>query len=467
MDKGENNLGDGPLIDLGEVGRAGRSQPTTADRWAGGATTVTGAPAARRWRSAAILTIAVLATVAGAGPFPALPDPAYLEVGFEAQLVLDGDLLFVFDGALGGDPADSSTGGQSIAAYEVPGGDLRWQVPVPEHGDGLLRREVIGMQPVGDLLLVGSVDLAGVLRTVAVDTADGSVRWLADGQLVGATSDGEVALWSLLSVVDPESQEAVRAGATVQVVETGSGRTRWAATTSAQGEFVYRFDGDRLAEVIELESGDRVRVRDARTGQVHTAGRIETEQPVEPWRSWAVADVLVRATDDTLSAFDLDGLTLRWSVPAAPPSGITSCASLLCVTHPGGGVRGLEPTDAVTRWVNDDWDLDSAFGRYLLIAPGRQAGLPSTLRLVVDPATGEPVTSDPYWVPFAVTGDGWLGLRHDPFQSAVWVARITPGAPRPRVVLRLADARDSCQASAEALVCRHVSGGLGIWRLPD
>ncbi|WFE27556.1 PQQ-binding-like beta-propeller repeat protein [Solwaraspora sp. WMMD791] len=449
------------VIDLGEVGRRPPEPGLPAGRRFG-------RRPARPWL-AGLLVVVVLATVAAAPP--QLPEPVHLGSGFEAQSLIAGDLLFVIDA---GDDADvdgrppanagDDTGGRTIAAYTLPRGELRWRVPVPQPGDGRLGRTLTGLQHVADLLLVGFFDRAGAPGTTAVDIADGSVRWSADGFLVGAVADDAMALWMPRSEIDPRTREWVPSGVTLRVVEAGSGRTRWTVSTSAQAELHYRLDGDLLTDVVEVELGGRVRVRDARTGQLRTDGT--TGRPMEPGPTWVVADLLVTMTDDALWSVDLATLTPRWSVPVPLVGGLTPCAPLLCLTQPAGGIRALDPADGTVRWSHDEWILNSEFGRYLLITSPRQPDRPSA-QLVVDPATGEPVAADPYWTPFAATADGWLGLRYDPYQSAVWVARITPDGSPPRVLLRLADVVDNCQAGADVVVCRRVGGGLGVSALPD
>ncbi|MFY1694937.1 MULTISPECIES: PQQ-binding-like beta-propeller repeat protein [unclassified Solwaraspora] len=451
------------VIDLGEVGR----RPPEP-----------GQPAGRRWGRrpvrpwlAALLVVVVLATVAAAAP-PGLPEPVHIGSGFDSQSLVDGDLLFVAEDS-GGDIEEGTAaagsgdaGARTIAAYTLPRGELRWRVPVPQHGDGWLGRRLTGLQRVDDLLLINSFDRGGAPGTTAVDIADGSVRWSADGFFVGAVADDAMALWLPRSAIDPRTREWVSVGVTLRVVEAGSGRTRWTTTTPAQAELHYRLDGDLVTDVVEVELSGRVRVRvrDARTGQLRTDGT--TGRPMEPGPTWVVADLLVSMTDDVLWGVDLDTLTPRWSVPVPLVGGLTPCAPLLCLTQPAGGIRALDPADGTVRWSDDDWMLHSEFGRHLLVTTPRQADRPST-RMVVDPATGEPVAADPYWTPFAVTADGWLGLRYDPYQTTVWVARITPDGSPPRVLLRMADAVDNCQAGADVVICRRVGGGLGVSALPD
>lgn len=449
------------VIDLGEVGRRPPEPGPPAGRRFG-------RRPARPWL-AALLVVVVLATVGAAAP-PGLPEPVRIGSGFDAQSLIAGDLLFVAEDS-GGDIEQGSAaagsgdaGARTIAAYRLPRGELRWRVPVPQHGDGRPGRRLIGLQRVDDLLLIGSFDRAGAPDTTAVDIADGSVRWSADGFSVGAVADDAMALWTPRSAIDPRTGEWVSSGVTLRVVEAGSGRTRWTTTTPAQAELHYRLDGDLLTDVVEVELGGRVRVRDARTGQVRADGT--TGRPTEPGPTWVVADLLVSMTDDALWSVDLATLTPRWSVPVPPAGGLTPCAPLLCLTRHAGGIRALDPVDGTARWVHDEWILHSEFGRYLLVTSPRQPDRPST-PMVVDPATGDPVVADPHWRPFAATADGWLGLRYDPYQTTVWVARITPDGSPPRVLLRMADAVDNCQAGADVVICRQVGGGLGVSALPD
>jgi hypothetical protein len=169
-----------------------------------------------------------------------------------------------------------------------------------------------------------------------------------------------------------------------------------------------------------------------------------------------------------MTAFDLDDLTPRWSAPTRPLSDVIACAPLLCLTHSGGGMHGLDPADGAIRWVNEGWNMDRDLDRYLLVAPGPRDGLPSTLRLVVDPATGEPVAAgSESWSPLVSDGDGWLGQRYDPFRAETWVARIDPGTSTSRMLLHVRDVVNECWASTRALVCRRGDGGLGVWALPD
>lgn len=442
------------VIDLGEVGRTPPAGPPPGRPRPGRR------PA--RTLAAALLLAAVLATVAAAAPLPAVAEPVHLEASNAVQLVLDGDLLVVVDQQ----GRRNRGGGHTIAAYELPGGDLRWRVPAPDHGGGRLRPEPVNVLIAGDLLLVGYLGTAGV-RTVALDTGDGSVRWTADGVPQGVALDGAPVLRGTVTEAGSGADEALLGGSAVQVLEPASGRVRWRTAVSGFVDVVFRVEDGRLADVAEIESGRQVRVRDVRTGQVRSSAAAP-ELLLLPGQVWVVADLLVAATDDTLTAFELETLAPRWSVAVPPVSSITACGSLLCVSHASGGAHGRDPVDGAARWVNDDWYSNQVFGRYLLVAPGRLDGLPSARRLVADPAIGALLSpGSEQWHPLVPDGDGWLGLWFDQDRTQVWVARIGPGTSPPQMLRHIRDSIHQCWSSTVALVCRRADGGLGVWALPD
>lgn len=451
----------GTVIDLGEVGRTASDAPPADPRRR--------RPGRRLARpgSAVLLVVAVLATVTAAAPLPATGALAYIEVGDSTMSVIDGDLLFVVDRPEDGRRVGS--GDQTtIAAYRLPGGNLQWRFPVPFDIEGSPGLPTAGTTVVDDALLVSFYELEGA-RTTAFGIGDGAVRWQADGAVLGVTTDGAVALWNPFVEGDPELSGVFLTGSAVQVVEAGSGQARWSMTTSGHSELAYRFEDDRLVELVEIEPGNQVRIRDAATGLVRTAGTLAPGHQIEPGNAWVVAGLLVTMTDGILSAFELAGLRPRWSVPAPQVGGLTSCASLICVNDFNvGGIRALDPADGSTRWANDAWFAVDSLGPHLIAIPRHRDGTPKNVRLVADPATGELVAPGTgRWSAFAVDGDGWLAQWYDPGAAEAWVARVTADGSTPRVLLHLREGVAACQAGPAAVVCRRADGGLGIWELPD
>ncbi|WP_326554597.1 hypothetical protein [Micromonospora sp. NBC_01813] len=449
------------VIDLGEVGRTASGTPP-ADAYR----PRPGRRLARPW-SAVLLVVAVLATVTAAAPLPPHPEPVHLDAGDSARTLIDGDLLFVIDQPEYGRRVGGGGQATTVAVYRLPGGDPRWRFPVPVEIESRRGLPPAGITVVGDMLLIGFYDLEGA-RTTAFGIGDGAVRWQADGAVLGVTTDGAVALWNPLIEADPELSGSLLVGATVHVVEAGSGRARWSMTSAGHSELAHRFEDDRLVQLVEIEPGNRVRIRDAATGLVRTAGTLAPEHQIESGHAWVVAGLLVTMTDGILSAFELAGLTPRWSVPAPPVGEMTVCASLICVNHSDGGGRALDPVDGSTRWADDGWHVSQTFGRFQLVVPRHRDGTLKNMRLVADPATGELVApGTERWSAFAVDGDGWLAQWYDPGAAEAWVARIAADGSTPRVLLHLPEGVAACQAGPTAVVCRRADGGLGIWELPD
>ncbi|MFV2021141.1 hypothetical protein [Micromonospora sp. LOL_023] len=391
-----------------------------------------------------------------AAPPPAHPEPVRLDATRFVRSFVDGDQLFVVDRAGG------AVAGDTLAAYRLPSGERQWRIPVPVDPLGL-RRGQFGHRFAGDSLLISSLDSTGVVRTVAVGTGDGRLRWRADGQVIGVSTDGAVVLRGMDAVVGTGQSPEAGDGLWLRAVEADSGQPRWYAPAAGGFDVVRWVDG-RLAQVIQVDPQRQVRVLDAATGRAVAAGALPAR--LAPEYGWAAHDLLVLTAGGSVTAVELDGLAARWSVLAPRVSYVIACGALICLNDAEQGMWALDPADGATRWAHGDRYAVESSGPYLLTAPGRDE--PSSHRIVVDPATGEQVApGSGRWSVLAVDADGWLAQWSDPGAAEAWVARITADGSTPRVLLHLREGVAACQAGPAAVVCRRADGSLGIWALPD
>ncbi|MET8908574.1 PQQ-binding-like beta-propeller repeat protein [Micromonospora sp. NPDC004551] len=420
-----------PVIELGELRRGGEAdEPAPAPV----------RPPGRVARMVAVCCLALL-SLAAAAPPARPPVGSRVAAAQGAMFLVLADRLVVADG-----PGTAGLGGRVVTGHGLPGGEPLWRFTLAA-GD-----RVLGLSAVaGGLLVTSSPAGAGQTLSTLLDPATGAVRWRHSGYLVSTASGGVLF----------ETSPRTGAGGTIVAVDPASGAVRWSLPLPNSGA-AYR-TGDRGVTQIVLASPDgRVEVHDADSGALLHAGRVPPAADRVAYRfSQVVAGLLlVDGAAGTVTAYGLDRLDRRWSVPVESPGGawFVECGGMVCIRDQIGGVRALDPVTGRLSWMDDRWaGLAPVGGRLLGVGPELELS-------VLDPATGRAITRLGRW---RLTGFGsdptrLLGLRRltgDRMLAAT--LDLASGEARIRAVLP--GWWDECADSGGSLVCLRPSGGLMIW----
>lgn len=443
----------GPVvIDLGEV-RRDPPEPTPEPPWS---------PARRRWL-AGLAAAATLAVTLGAGA--PLPRPL-AEASIPARLgdiaFAEGDRYYVIESGRGR-PLASRT----ITAYALPDARQLWRMPFRVEG------AVRGVGAAGGDLLVSTQLDAGELfeavETVAVAEDTGRELWRRRAHVEGVTPvRGNILLWTSVDGVPA----ADTGRETLDAVAPSAAEVRWSYRVPAGGWLSYRYADERPTHVVTLLPAGRVEVRDLEDGRVVAAadGLLPPRQPAEPARYVQVAGdlLLVREDRQSITAYGLAGLDLRWRAPVDPSTEYVSsaCGRLLCVVSRIRGMRVLDPATGATLWSSDRWSDPRLAGGHLVVNGGdRRTG--RDLLVVVDPDTGRQAGELGEWTTLGPAGDGGrlLGVRVDPRTLRAWFAWLDPDRLTVRVVHVADEVTGDCEARAGAVICRRLDASVGVWRL--
>ncbi|WP_319461021.1 PQQ-binding-like beta-propeller repeat protein [Micromonospora sp. RTP1Z1] len=424
-----------PVIELGELRHGDEVEPPPDPR----------RPPSRSVRLAALLCAALLSLTGSAavpGRRPSVTVPAPQGAGF---LVL-ADRLVVADG-----PGAVGRAGRLVTGHRLPGGEPLWRFVLPT-GDHALGLTTVAGTP----LVISSPAGAGDPASTALDPDTGAVRWRQPGYPVRTESDG------LLF----ETPRADGTG-TVRSVDPVSGRSRWALPMPGNG-LAYEVGDRGVTRVVLVTAAGRVEVHDAGSGALLRAGRVPPAADGVSYRITQVVGglLLVDGAPGTVTAYGLDRLDRRWSMPVGPSATawFADCAGVVCLREQGPGVQAVDPVTGRVLWTDDRWlGIGPVDGR--LLASAAAVGLEMDLS-VVDPRTGGILARLGRWR--LGGGDRYesvlLGLRRLGGDRTL-VADLDVPAGQARVRAVLPGSWDDCAAAAAALVCLRPSGGLVVW--PD
>ncbi|SBT67995.1 PQQ-like domain-containing protein [Micromonospora sediminicola] len=423
------------LIDLGEMRHGGDGDeplPASPRR-----------PPGRVARVVALGCLALLAVTGAVAP-ARRPAPVRVPAPQGAAFVVLADRLMVADG-----PGTVGRGGRVVTGHRLPGGEPLWRFSLPA-GDHVLGLGVAA----GGLLVTSSPAGAGDTLSTLLDPATGASRWRQPGYPV-ATASGGLLL---------ESPRAAGAGS-VLAVDPGSGAVRWTLPIPAQG-VAYRTDGHGVTQLVLVTPDGRVAVHDADTGALAHTGRVPAAPDGVSYRyAQVVADLLlVDGGPGTVTAYGLDRLDARWTVPVQERAGLwfTDCAGMVCLRDQVGGARTLDPATGRPAWTDERWlGVYPVGGRLLAATPGIGLELD---RWVLEPTTGRVLGRLGRW---RITGTDreagrLLGLRHlSADRTLVGVLDVPAAEARIRAVLP--GSWDECADSGTVLVCLRPDGGLTLW----
>ncbi|MFJ8577740.1 PQQ-binding-like beta-propeller repeat protein [Micromonospora sp. NPDC093277] len=422
-----------PMIELGELRHGDEPEPP---------------PAPRRPPTAsarvALLCCAVLLSLAGSTPVPRQPAGVTLPTPRDAYFLVLADRLVV---AAGG-PGTAGAGERFVKGYRLPDGAPVWRFDPPTGED------VLGVWAVAGLLLVASSPAASYhdARTVALDPRTGAARWRQPGYPTPTQAGGLVL----------ETPAADGVGA-IRAVDPATGTARWSLALPGN-RVVYGF-GDRGVTAIMLFAGDGlVEVHDVDSGALRRAGRLPTAVDRPQRLALVLGDLLLLGdSSGTVTAYGLDRLDRRWTIPLPPQDWFLNCAEVICVSGRSAGLRVYDPATGRPRWHNDQWrDAFSVDGRLVVAAGDWRA----EELAVLDPGTGRTLARLGRWrlADIDRTGVRTLGFRPATGNRTL-VAELDVAAGQARTLTVLPGPWSDCTTTAAALVCTRPAGGLVLWPL--
>ncbi|WP_433348539.1 PQQ-binding-like beta-propeller repeat protein [Micromonospora sp. CA-111912] len=397
----------------------------------------------------ALLTLATSAPVARTAS-------AVVPGGLGREVRVVGGRLYVVD------PETPGAGGtRGVTVYATPaaaGGALRplWRTSVPG-GERQFQVQEHG----GLVLITGGGGQDGrVVETVALDAATGRERWRLPGLPAPTVGDGLLLVGGGDETTDP-----------LRVVDLSSGQPRWSAPVD-RGRTAYHYRGAEIDEIVLIPESGRIEVRDAGSGAVLRAGDPRPGGSPEDQSAGFAGDLLLMTAHDRVSngsrvtAYGLDALDRRWELDLSPAAYLTECGDLLCVGSPEAGLSALDPATRRPRWVNPRWQwLVAVRGDRLLVAADDR--LAAVEFAVLDAATGRTIAELGRWerVPNQEPDGPLFGTRRTR-EGGLLVAELDPARAGARWLDVLPGSVESCYSSGRDLLCRHLSGTFGWWRLP-
>jgi outer membrane protein assembly factor BamB len=362
-------------------------------------------------------------------------------------------------------------GAPTFSAYTLPGGNLRWRVPLID-----AVRTVRWVADSGVLLATTSGEAAGTGRFLVVDSATGGVLWRPDPPttLVDVAPGGRVLVaWHAEPWPDEVRWTDLRTGevAWSREVPTGADVTASHDPSRPGSGVLLVTDPDGAAELLAEETGTVLA-----SGQVGSLIGNLVLTPGPP--AAAPAPVAERAPlrllgreflvqhrrnagTGSLTAFDLDTLIERWSISGDLLGVPFQCGSSLCLGA-AGGLRAVDPATGAVRWTTHRWQYASPLGGDRLIAYGAPG------MGVLDARTGETLRYlGAAWTRVPLDGPGPQVLsRPDPGPGDRYSFSLLDPGPAtldPLGSLAGVDAQ-SCQVSGDLLACRTSRDGLRVWR---
>ncbi|MCO1595906.1 PQQ-like beta-propeller repeat protein [Micromonospora sp. RHAY321] len=425
----------GPVIDLGELRHTPDPDPLPRPPRANG-----------RMPRCALVLLLVLATLASAG-LPPRRDVVTLPAQLAAETLLDGDLFVVLD------PSPARPTQRRLTVFRLPGGGPVWQTRVPVEGRSW------GITSAAGTLLVtvyeSTMPGQGTV-SVAFDRETGAYRWQQPGS-PAELADGNLLLESSSGGNDPIALRAV---------DPCCGTVRWQSSVTADVHL--RHTGRGADRVVLFRVNGPVEVRDAITGTV--LARADVRPPGGwPGAVQVVNDLLLTTagTPATITAYGLDRLDRRWSVPADQAEFASDCGPLLCLHVRGVGLRAVDPATGQERWRGDGWASVFPYGGRLMASAATSSGPALEQLVVLDPLTGRELAELGRWE-LAQSGFGspLVGVRRNP-EGGLLVARLDARSGEARMLDVLPDVAGNCQASVGLLLCQRVDGSYRLFRMPD
>ncbi|MFG1778250.1 PQQ-binding-like beta-propeller repeat protein [Micromonospora sp. NPDC049048] len=397
-----------------------------------------------------VLALAFLvATVAASAPVPArvaFVVPARLG----AEAFLHGDRLYVVEPAEG-----ASDGTVEVRAYALPErAPADDAPPVPAWRSRVVTaNRFMQVQTGPGVVLFSIIGNQDGVQTVALDAGTGRERWRQPGHP-----------W-----FDPTGilllQTGGEEGGVVRSVDPASGRALWSVPTPGRAATYALRDG-RVDRIVLFPAEGRVELRDPRTGVIVHAVDLPSGDVPGLVHTMVAHDLLlvVRPPTGLVTAYGLDGLRRRWETRLPQVEYVNPCGELLCAPR-GNTFSALDPATGALRWSGERWVgvFLARGGRLLALSSG---GVGDRWG-VLDAATGREVADLGIWqlMPFYVD-ERLLAVRPAVAGGGLVVGELDVAAGRARVLDVLRGASGDCRSHGNAVACRLLTGGFGVWRYP-
>lgn len=405
---------------------------------------------------AALLVVAVLLLIGGsAAPRPPFVLLADVSVPGITATEVGGDAVFV---------STQSGGRRTIARYALDGGAPIWQVSQAGPASGLVY--LAG----ADVLMVSSFDYPqGHEQFVVLDAATGGQLWQSAGGIV--FGGPPASRYELMRMDDPDGSPRMR------YLDMRNGRTIWSRTVPDLTQVVTADDQTRPeAAGFLLGYPDGTVLLLARdTGEVLGTGQLDPLVPVgpggapEPERSALINVVhgrliVVEGTAGpvtTVSAYELPGITLQWSLSGQLPVYPQECGPNVCLSG-NSPVVAVDPATGSVVWRSSGpvGVADLGGGR-LLGYQGENGQAVS----VLDAGTGRPVGDLGNWTPLAVPEGNLVSKPEVDDYRYTWFGVLVPARAVVLPLGRLGGlSTGGCQSHEDLLLCRTLDSRLKIWR---
>jgi outer membrane protein assembly factor BamB len=404
---------------------------------------------------AALLVLLVLLLIGGsAAARPAFVLLADVRVQGVTTTEVGGDGIFV---------GVESAGRRSIARYALDGGAPIWQVSQPGPSAGLVYLADAAV------LMVWVTDYpAGDGQFTVLDAATGQQLW---------RSAGDVMIWvpgsryQLMRVNEPDGSLEMR------YVDMRDGRPIWSRTAPAMTQ-VLATDGQTRPETAGFLVGyadGTVLLLARETGEVLGTGRLDPLVPVgpggapEPENSALINVVhgrlmVVQGTAGpitTVSAYDLPGMRLRWTVSGRLPIYPDFCGPNVCLSGSAPAVA-LDAATGSILWRASGWEGVQDLGGGRLLGY-RNEGVQGAG--ILDAGTGRPIGDLGDWVPLVGTDSHLVSTPDVGNYRYTWFGVLEPAHG---VVLPLGRleglSTGGCQPHEDLLLCRTIDARLKVWR---
>jgi outer membrane protein assembly factor BamB len=413
-------------------------------------------------RSTALVVVLVLALLGGAqSPVPPkFAAVATVSIQAPSAVLLTGDTLYI---------GEDSGGVRTVSAYTVPGGGVRWRVPLADAVRGIRR-----IADAGVLLATTYGTTMGTGRLAALDADTGRLLWSElSTTVVDAPAGGRVLL----------ERQAMSGPVELRWIDVRTGRVAWSRTAAPGADVSARPGSGGL--LVTDPDGSATLVAEE-TGSVLASGELGslvdnivlTPGPPGGRPNPSAQRVMVTAPGDgflvqrrrnagsgSLTAFDSDTLTERWSITGDLLGLPVRCGSLLCLGAVGG-LRAIDPITGEVRWSTPRWQYASTLDEERLI--GYALGSAADGIGVLDARTGRTLRDlRPEATRVFPTGTQrpLLGRPDSAHRDRYWFSEldVDPATVRPLGSLTGIDWQ-TCQAAGNLLACQTLDQRLRVWR---
>lgn len=398
----------------------------------------------------AVVAVALLFVLGGAAPWAAAEPPRIVPAAIDDRVIVRAHRLFVVEASR---PIAGPERQQLIRAYSLPDVRPLFEQPVTVTG------EVIDVRPVSDdLLLVEERSYTRAARSI-IAFRPGVARplWRQDGVLVGVAPGGPAVFGADTYVGDEVDVPVEWRG-----VDLATGATRWTVPKAA---------GERaVPDSLRGEPRWLYVLRDGRLIAYDTRdGHAASEVPLPGLRP-AVSElwpldhgVLVSGAAIGTTVYDLGtGLVAKAHTDKALTGYLNGydCGDLICAYAVGGQMIGIDRTTLAEKWSADHAEY-SFWAEDHLFAIDETAAEPRIRRS--DPVTGQAAGQLVGWTLAAATTEASYVRRKD--GGRLWFGALDLGRLRVQPLVAAEGVTDECLVDAEAVICRKIDAGVGVWRL--